>query len=194
LKATVKRAWIIGVVLALACCAATVVVLLNPPGPDLICHKQIDGAIDQWMIESTNTVFPNVHGNSAESIAAFNAYLAPGHLEIFHDYRYVPGLKPGDPEDLILLYTTSPSRRRWHGDMKWIGEPKKWIVVNAGRNEGHHEPWEMNEGSEALTTEQFTNRLQKTLAYLGEHNRPYWTNIVDEHDLKRFDPSGFRQN
>ena len=45
-------------------------VIFLPSGPDVVCHRGLDGAIQQWMLEAQHTnEYPNVEGSSEKSIA-----------------------------------------------------------------------------------------------------------------------------
>lgn len=153
--------------------------IIEPPGPHIICHKQIDGALEQWKLETTNgDWFPNVDGKSLPSLSFATNYI-PDAESWFRDYRYVPGLNSTDSPELVLMYVKEPSWRRWHGDRRWFGLQKRWIVLNPQFRQGDDDKW--SEVGEWIPTEEFTNRLAKTLDYLAKEKRPYFTNVIKEH-------------
>jgi len=147
--------------------------------PHLTCHSAIFGSLEQWMLETTNSDwYPNVEGRSLESLAVLAPYLKDGRSEL-RDYRYVPGLMSDDPKELVLMYVKEPSRRSWHGDTRWFGKEKRWVVLSP-------QPWpgegdRYSEAAEWIPTDEFTNRLAETLRFLSENARPDWTNAVSEH-------------
>jgi len=152
---------------------------LGPPGPNIVCHRGLDGAYMQWMMETTNGEwYPNVEGSSAKTLALVARYYGPD-MNALRDYRYVPGLKRDDPKDLILAYVKEPSRRRWHGDAHWFGREKRWVVLNPRVEDGEGDRWA--EVAEWIPTDEFENRLAKTLQFLSENHRSYSTNAVIEH-------------
>src|SRR5205809_3233911 len=117
-----KRRTRIAVAIVVSCLALIIVVVLNIGGrePHFVCHRGLDGAIQHWMLQTTNDVwFPNVSGSSSQSLALLTSYLHEGPTAL-RDYRYVPGLRSDDAEGLILIYVKRPSRRTWHGDTHWF--------------------------------------------------------------------------
>lgn len=148
-----------------------------PPGPCIVCHRFVDGTITQWMLETTNQVWlPNVNGKSADSLALLSSYYG-GDLDELRDYRYIPGLKTDDPDDLVWFYMIRPSRRTWHGDPYVPWHPKLWIVLShRGMMEGGG-----GELSELLTTAELQTRLKATIDFLKKNQRPGWQNAETEH-------------
>lgn len=184
MKRSYKIALGIGALLGLVLAGLTAVVILGPPGPNFVCHRGLDGALQQWMLETTNGVtYPNVDGSSSRSLAVLLPYLGfPDGTDVLRDYMYVPGLRSDDPETLILFYLREPSRRTWHGDTHWFGGPKRWIVLNPqfGSSDGDS-PQAGGELDEAISLTEFKNRLRATLDYLKRNNRPGWQAAEEEH-------------
>ena len=174
------RFWI--VMLVSACVVAGAVVLLvvvvGPPGPHLTCHRGLVAAMEQWQDSSgSGTCYPNIDGRGQESLAVLVPLMRYGESEL-RDYRYVPGLCSADPEDLILMYVCAPTPRSWHGDLHWFGRVN-WVVISP--------KWGLasnslsSEFGQWIDTRALSERLRRTLVYLRENDRPYWTNIVKEH-------------
>jgi hypothetical protein len=88
------------------------------------CHRQIEGALQQWMLEvgKTNT-FPNIGGLSRDSLAVAGQFMG-GPLDWADNYNYVPGLRDSDPPDLVLMYINRPTRWNWHGQHPTIFKKK----------------------------------------------------------------------
>ncbi len=106
------------------------------------------------------------------------------------EYRYVPGLQKGDPSDLVLAYFVKPTRYLHHGSPGTIFTEKKWIIVpldfagSHGSLTAGQPPRNMGltgECSENVSLAEFRQRLQKTLDYLRDNNRPHWQTVVEEH-------------
>ena len=155
---------------------------LRPPGPNIICHRGLDGAFMIWSAETTNgDWYPNVDGSSAKSLSVIARYYGPDPKAL-RDYRYVPGLKRDDPKDLILAYVTEPSRRRWHGDGHWFRKEKRWVVLNPrieNAEDDQLDRW--GELAECIPADELENRLAKTLRFLSVNQRNSCTNVVMEH-------------
>lgn len=178
-----KIALVIGGVLFLVLVGLTTVIILGPPGPSFVCHRLLDGALQQWMLDTTNGVtYPNVDGSSSRSLALVIPYIDLHDTNVLHDYMYVPGIRTDDPDNLILFYLRAPSRRTWHGDLHWFSGPKRWVVINprmsspdsnCGRTGG--------EVCEAISMPEFRDRLRATLNYLKRNERPGWQTAEQEH-------------
>jgi hypothetical protein len=124
------------------------------------------------MIEAKADSYPNVRGDSLASLAILEQYFS-GSLK---EYAYVPGLRPDDPKDLVLMSLRSKTRFDWHGDRSaTIFTPKRWMVLPPGITEG-----KCTEGGELLETSEFARRLRRTLEFLKEQQRPHWHEIVTE--------------
>ena len=157
-------------------------------GDTPFCHKGLLLGMDNWLENGKTDVLPNVGGKSADSLHEIYKYT--GDQPWDEKYRYVPGLKRGDPGNLVLMYMPAPTRFSWHGDIPTIFSRKKWLIVpldfagQAGSLIGKYEARE-NTGGEAdemLTFDDFRTRLQKTLDFLRDNNRPDWETIVAEHE------------
>jgi len=89
----------------------TLIVLHSGPRP--LCHRALDGAFQQWMLETSHTnTFPNANGIGSNSLAMIEPFFS-------HDiqrYKYVPGLTCDDPKDLVLMYLGTQTHYTWHGD------------------------------------------------------------------------------
>jgi hypothetical protein len=171
----VKRSVLIG--------AATLILipvvsyLLFWTGPAPLCHRGLDAAFQQWMLETygrTNTeyFFPNTNGNGIASLDMIDHLWGPGVQE----YAYVPGLRLGDPQDLVLMYMKRKTHHTWHGDAEHsIFSPSRWMVVSPEILTGS-----CPEGGELVETPELKRRLMLTITYLKEHQRPYWQAVTDE--------------
>jgi hypothetical protein len=95
-----------------------------------------------------------------------------------HQYAYVPGLKCDDPQDLVLLYLKSKTPYTWHADQEHtILSPHRWMVVPPGIVPSGTCP----EGGDLLDTAELKRRLERTMAFLKQHQRPHWQVVVEEH-------------
>jgi hypothetical protein len=152
---------------------------IGPPGPHFICHRGLVASFEQWKLETTNgDWYPNIDGNSIRSLEV----IAPYMREDLRDYRYVPGLKSDDPEDLILVYLSRPSWRTWHGDTHWVRLDKRWVILNprtSSPDDTYGRGW--SEVGEAIPSAEFTNRLKATLEYLRQNHRQNWYAVQMEH-------------
>ena len=149
------------------------------------CHKQIQNAFAIWMDDRKTNVFPNLGGHSHESMLAIRNELG-GYVEWADRYRYVAGLTLNDPDDLVLLYVSEPTRWTWHG-----GRPptklqeKAWILVPLDfKLFGHRNTAILAQGelSERVAAQEFAQRLRKTLDFLKTNQRPNWRTVVAEHE------------
>jgi hypothetical protein len=122
LRKPIIRALGFGAVVLLAIVVAA---LLLPSGQRPLCHRAIDGAFQQWMLVSGSTNdYPNDKGSGSNSLATIERYM--GH-DIYR-YGYVPGLRPDDPEDVVLMYVRT--RYTWHSDYTHtIFSPELWLVL-----------------------------------------------------------------
>ncbi len=174
-----SKAAVIGVALLIGLVIAKI--MLAPSswpgrtGPHVTCHKLLEGALMQWMQERQEKMYPNVEGDSAKSFAVLESYLGPME-DGFEDYVYVPGLQPDDPHDLVTFFVKRKSRQRWHGDNPSIFRSAKWITMGPSPEAG--EGW--YELSQSVDTEEMKRRLERTMRYLKEHNRPNWPEILKE--------------
>src|SRR5438552_561358 len=105
------RIWI-GSIAALGLVVATLFVARTGPRP--VCHRAVDGAFQQWMLETshTNGFYPNVDGIGSNSLAMIEPFFG----QDIQQYAYIPGLRMDDPKDLVLMYLKRPTHYSWHGD------------------------------------------------------------------------------
>jgi hypothetical protein len=143
-----------------------------------VCHKQVDLAFSHWQDDHKGEEFPNVAGNSGDSLRELDGYMAGKRLD--EKYMYVPGLRKGDPDDLVLMYLARPTRWVWHAGPQTIFHGKKWIVIPkdfALLRDGVRD----GELNERMSFAEFQDRMQKTLDVLKKHKRPHWQAVVKEH-------------
>lgn len=116
-------------------------------------------------------VYPNANGIGSNSLTMLEPYFRND----IQRYGYIPGLSYDDPRDVVLMYLRT--RYTWHGDTKHtIFSPERWLVlspklVNAGT---------CPEGGELLDTPEFIRRVQMTVAFLRDQQRPYWQVVAQE--------------
>ena len=141
-------------------------------GPRPLCHRALDGAFQQWMLETSHTnTYPNADGVGSNSLAMIERHF--GHD--IQQYGYLPGLSYDDPKDAVLMYMRT--RYTWHGDTAHtIFSPQRWLVLSPEIVGSGTCP----EGGELLDTSEFKRRLQMTVAFLREHQRPYWQVVAEE--------------
>jgi len=183
MKRSHKIALAIGALLILILAGLTAVVVMGPPGPHFVCHRLLDGALHQWMLETTNGVkFTDVDGSSSRSLALVLPHLGLNDTNALRDYMYVPGLRSDDPDNLILFYLREPSRRTWHGDTHCFSGPKRWIVLNPRMSSPDSDSGRAGgEADEAISLAEFKDRLHATLDYLKRNERPGWQAAEQEH-------------
>ena len=92
-----------------------------------VCHKQVDLLFQQWQDEHKTREFPNVDGESQASLEAIKGFGEMPNIKAH--YNYVPGLRRGDPDDLVLMYVNQPTRWTWHGQTPTIFGQTAWILV-----------------------------------------------------------------
>ncbi len=196
----VFRALLLGLVLAGILIGGRIlarrgVILVDRTDPPT-CHKNLEFSLRVWMHDPAQNPgksddYPNVNGESAASIIAASSGFGPMLPVVIRDYKYVPGLRVGDPAKLILTYFNRPTRWIMHTRPEPIWEERLWVVVPLGLSSepnprkalgrGPHQRVYYGEMSESLTTEQFTNRLIATLKFLQTNERPHWQNVLKEH-------------
>ena len=179
-----KRAitWVL-VAVGISCVLVVGFMLRFPPGPCPWCHKMFDAALEQWKMAHGNThTHPNINGEELPSIAEFAAYVKDPHL-VSRDYGYIPGLRDGDPDDLILMYMRKKTRHTWHGDHSAsILTKPKWMVLGP-QVINLDEIDQCPEGGRLLSTDEFTDLIRKTLDFLKENDRPNWETVTKEHTV-----------
>ena len=153
--------------------------------PRPFCHKQVQLSMDLW--KEGNKIqtngYPNVSGLSSNSLVSLNRYSGGGWggAYVLTNYKYVPGLKEDDPDELVLMYFDKPTRCTWHADSPTFSRPRKWVVVPPGFYFRGFDSPHNGECSDWIDTTEFKIRLQKTLDFLKDNDRPFWTNVVAEH-------------
>ncbi len=153
------------------------------------CHKALDNAFDQWMMESKTNAYPNLNGDSVKSLAAVMPWVGRVKERVSEQYAYIPGLKPDDQNqapDLVLLYMKKKTRFYWHEPRAVAPEPM-WMVIAPGfysgdpqANEEHNRVYA--EPGCLWDTAEFKRRFRRTLDYLRENKRPHWESIVKEQE------------
>jgi hypothetical protein len=144
------------------------------------CHKQFYLAFKTWMDDRSTNAFPNTVGRSADSLAEIQEEMG-GSTNWAAHYRYVPGLYEDDPGDLILMYFDSPTRWKWHGPSPTIFQEKAWIIVPADFTQSSRRVSHSGELNEWVPTQEFCNRLQRTIDFVRTNQRPNWGTVVAEH-------------
>ncbi len=142
-----------------------------------LCHRAVDGAFQQWMLETghTNGVYPNADGMGSNSLAMIEPFF--GHD--IQQYAYIPGLRMDDPNELVLMYLKRPTHYSWHGDTEHtIFSPYRWMVVSPDIVMGGPYP----EGGDLVDGPEFKRRILKTVAYLKDHDRPHWQVVAKEQE------------
>ncbi len=180
MRAISRRRLILGAaaLLLIAGVAQIRAVMDEPPGKP-VCHKAVNSAFLSWQDQNATTGFPNVAGRSTDSLAQCDELLQNDKLS--GRYMCIPGLTRDDPGELVLLYMATPTRWTWHGERPSRTAPLKWLVVPVDFRMGNREFDGNGEQSEQLTDDQFLARLEKTLQFIEENERPNWESIVKEH-------------
>jgi hypothetical protein len=146
------------------------------------CHKQISLGFRLWMDDRQTNAFPNINGSSGNSLYAIREEMAGTNW--CQHYKYIPGLREGDPGDLVLLYLDRPTRWSWHGQIPpTIFGKKAWILVPLDFKEGDRDRKAMGPGeeSERVSVAEFAQRLEHTLDFLRTNERPNWKIVLAEH-------------
>ena len=134
-------------------------------------------------MEENSNVYPNIEG---DRIKSFNAI---GELSLPMDswnYSYIPGLREGDPNDLVLFYMNEKTRYKAHFDrpilLVSLMRKPQWMVIAPGFPRGDmSDPQEGLESGRLEDTPVFISRLKKTIDYLEENNRPNWQQVKKEY-------------
>jgi hypothetical protein len=163
--------------------------LLYDHSNEPFCHKVVMLGILNYFEDEKTNVLPNVDGQSSASMLTMHKYWGDQPWE--DTYRYLPGLKNGDPGDLVLMYMPMPTRYIYHSNPQTIFAEPKWMIVPLDFNSaigdqiGKPVPREIpsyGEQSERVSLAEFRARLKKTLDFLRENNRPNWQQVVKEHE------------
>ena len=171
-----SKKWAIGLLIILAILSVAKIIFI-PPGPNLVCHRALDGAFNEWMIENHTNTYPNVEGDSSKSVSIIEPFFSPRTNDL-QDYIYIPGFRPEDPANLVMMYVKEKSRRDWHGSSATIFREKKWVVIAPGFPIGS-----VGECNDWIDTSQFKARLKTTIEFLKENKRPFWQNIVEKQKI-----------
>jgi hypothetical protein len=179
-------AWLAVVLVALVGAPASCLLLKANHENEPFCHKGLNLAIYNYLYTQKMDLLPNVDGRSAESLRVLDRYMGD---EVWEGaYRYVPGLRKGDPGDLVVAYMTKPTRYRMHDDPVIVFNEKKWMAVpidfmhNGPGKWVEREVLDWGEDSERLTLDEFRSRLKKTLDFLRDNERPNWQTVVEENE------------
>ena len=92
----------------------------------------------------------------------------------YNPFRYVQGLKPSDPEDLVVMYV----KKMTHWRTKHLNsyeETPRWLAMGPQV----HDYWGRRGGW--IDTREFVHRLRKTLDFLRANERPNWQQTVRDH-------------
>ena len=142
--------------------------------PHFLCHKQLDGALEQWMIENKSEAYPNVEGSGAKSLKLMNPLFISRKGDELRDYGYVPGLRPDDPKELVQFYLKMRTRRKWHGERFQFTGERNWVIITLSRDgKGELSDW--------VSIDEFRQKLEGTMKFLEAQQRPGWSNAVAEH-------------
>lgn len=166
--------------------------MFGTPGNAPLCHKQLIGPVLEYANNDPRGYLPNAEGSSDASFAVISKYHERGVAnkwmkEWSPKYKYVAGLRKGDPGELVLFYLAKPTRWVSHVVRPKAWDEEGWIVcpldlmVLDGLSS--REYIRQGEKSETLTNEQFRERLQKTLDFLKANQRPNWEVVVQEHQV-----------
>jgi hypothetical protein len=74
------------------------------------------------------------------------------------------------------MYLKQKTRYTWHAETQSIFTPRRWMVISPAIISGGTCP----EGGELLDTPEFKKRLEMTVAFLKENQRPYWQAVAKE--------------
>jgi len=91
-----------------------------------LCDKQLFVQVQNWFaLYPHDLELPNIEGRSADSLKELLA--GDRDVEWATKYQYVPGLRRGDPGDLVLAYFKTPSRWKHHAaGPSTIFAERKW--------------------------------------------------------------------
>jgi len=178
MKRTRFLLWIVGILILPVGVFSFWKFFLYDQSGKLFCHKAISLGFRMWCDDHTNA-FPNVRGSSHDSLVALRDKFATTEVE--NNYRYVPGLRPEDPGDLVLMYYSRPTRWTLHILTPTIFEKKAWIVIPVDFTLGPRRQRGPGEESERLSRAEFRKALRNTLDFVRTNERPNWEAVVQEH-------------
>jgi hypothetical protein len=170
-KLAFSRKWkiILSIPLVLFLIVVSLFAIHSGPRPEC-CNRALDGGFQSWMLKTHNSnTYPNIGGIGSNSLVAIEPF--EGH-EI-QKYGYISGLKCDDPNDLVLMYLKTKTRYSWHGDAEHtVFSPLHWMVLSPDIVGA--ESATCPEGGQLIDTPEFKRRVEKTIAFLKEHQRPNW--------------------
>ena len=175
-KWLLSKKWLVIIsILVLLFLTAEVLVAVHS-GPRPVCHRALDGAFQEWMLQVSHTnIYPNADGVGSNSLAVIEQYFGPD----IQRYEYIPGLKCEDPKDLVLMYLKTKTHYSWHGDTQHtIFSPQRWMVISPEII--GYEKNSCPEGGQLLDTPEFKRRVQMTVAFLKEYKRQNWQAVAEE--------------
>jgi len=153
-----------------------------------LCGKQTYIEVMNWFDRGKRRALPNVEGLSADLLAKLKGEDSQNTDEWNEKYQYVPGLRLGDPGDLVLMYMKVPTRWHHHAagapsvfdEHKWILVPLDFTHVGENTKRVDREMPNIGECFERVSIDELKARLRKTLKFLEDTNRPYWQTVVAE--------------
>lgn len=155
-----------------------------------LCNKALFVHMQNWFdLHKQMSDLPNVEGRSADSLRQM--VIEDQTEEWATKYQYIPGLRRGDPGDLVLAYFRTPTRWEHHAaGSPWIFSQYRWIIVPfdfTGMNSEFsaridREVPDTGEDAERVSLDKFKSRLRKTLKFLQDNNRPHWQTVVAENE------------
>lgn len=156
-----------------------------------LCGKQTYLEVENWLDQGKRRALPNVEGRSIESLAKLKGDESQDTDEWNEKYQYLPGLRRGDPGDLVLMYMKVPTRWVHHA----AGPPSvfaehRWVLVpldftEVGTSSAKRVDREIPYGGESferVSLDELKDRLRKTLTFLEDNNRPHWQTVVAENE------------
>jgi hypothetical protein len=149
------------------------------------CHTAVMLAMHSWLEvnkldwDNPDSPYPNISGKSVDSLGAIHRQMDED-MDWAKDYGYVPGLRRGDPGDLVLIYFNRPTRWTMHIHAPLIFEKKGWILIPLDFRQSDREMSGPGEKSEFVSTSEFKKRLKATIDFLREKKRPNWETMVAE--------------
>ena len=154
-----------------------------------LCGKQTYIEVQNWFDREKSSALPNIEGRSIESLARLNEGDSENTNEWNEKYQYVPGLRRGDPGDLVLMYMKKPTRWRHHAaGAPLIFEEHKWVLVpldfthvgDSNTKKVDRDMPDIGESFERVSLDELKARLRKTLKFLEDNNRRHWQTVVAE--------------
>ena len=175
MKMGFSRKWKIILSMPLVLFLIVVALFAIHSGPRPECNRAIDGSFQQWAQKTHADSYPNIGGFGSNSLAVIECF--EGH-EI-QRYGYIPGLNWNDPKDLVLMYLKTKTHYSWHGDTEHtVFSPLHWMVISPCIIDDGNAT--CPEGGRLLDTPEFKRRVEKTIAFLKERQRPNWEVVTKE--------------